>query len=292
MPNTSTGNTANASKNLLNQAQGFAGPTSPLYTGFQSSLGNAQTNQGNEYSGATGNISNLQGLSATGGYNPTQLNQLSAAGGYDPTQLSQIEGGYTDLAQTGGYTPQQAQQFVQQATEGTQATYGALENQAKQNAVATGGLGTGGGLSQMARQLGQSQGQNTLNAEVALNQSQTGNKLAGLGGEANVAGQVAGNKLGLAGSVAGNTLQGTETAGNQLNQLYNTTTGQVTQLGNQMLQTLGLDFNTQEEAANTLAKISQNPSYFQQLMGMIGGGISGAASGGLGGLASGLAGGA
>lgn len=253
MPNSSTGNAANASKNLLNQAQGFAGPGSPLYTGFQSSLGTAQGNQASELSSATSGISNLNNIASTGGYNPGQL--------------SQLEGGYTDLATTGGYNPQQSQQFIQQATEGTQATYGALENQAKNNAVATGGLGTGGAQSQMARQLGQVQGQNTLNAEVALNQSQTGNKLAGLGGEANVQGQV-----------ASNTLQGTETANSQLSQLYNTTTGQVTQLGNQMLQTLGLDFNTQEEAASTLAKISQNPSYFQQLMGMIGGGVSAGAA--------------
>ena len=121
--------------------------------------------------------------------------------------------------------------------------------------------------------MSQAQGQNTLNAEVALNQSQTSNKLAGLGGEANVAG-----------NVASNTLQGTEAAGSQLNQLYNTTTGQVTALGNQMLSTLGLDFKTQEEAANTLAAISQNPSMFQSLMGMIGGGVTGLMTGGLSGL--------
>ena len=57
-----------------------------------------------------------------------------------------------------------------------------------------------------------------------------------------------------------------------------------------MLSTLGLDFQTQEQAANILAKISQNPSMFQSLMGMIGGGISGAASGGLGGMATGISG--
>jgi hypothetical protein len=265
MSNSSTGNAANASKNLINQAQGLAGPGSSLYTGFQNSLGTAQANQASELNSATSNISNLQALSATGGY--------------DPTQLSNIEGGYSDLATTGGYTPQQSSQFMQQATEGTGATYGALENQAKNASIATGGLGTGGGLSQMARQLSQAQGQNTLNAEVALNQSQTSNKLAGLGGEANVAG-----------NVASNTLQGTEAAGSQLNQLYNTTTNQVTQLGQQMLSTLGLDFQTQEQAANILAKISQNPSMFQSLMGMVGGGISGAASGGLGGMATGISG--
>lgn len=241
MANSSTGNAANASKNLLNQAQGFAGPGSSLYTGFQNSLGTAQGNQASQLSGAMGNISNLQNLSSTGGY--------------DPNQLSQIEGGYSDLATTGGYTPQQSQQFIQQATEGTQATYGALENQAKQSQRATGGLGTSGGLSQMARQLSQAQGQNTLNAEVALNQSQTSNKLSGLGGEANVAGNVASNKL-----------QGTEAAGSQLNQLYNTTTGQVTALGNQILSTLGLDFSTQADAAGILQKVGQQPSLLQSII--------------------------
>jgi hypothetical protein len=252
MSNSSTGNSANASKNLLNEAQGLAGPGSPIYTGLQTSLGTAQGNQASQLAGANAGITNLQGISSTGGY--------------DPTQLAQIEGGYTNIANTGGYTPQQAQQFIQQATEGTNATYGALEQQAKQAQQATGGLGTGGALSQMARQLGQVQGQNTVNAETALNQQQTANTLSGLGGESNVAG-----------NVAGNTLQGTETANNQLSQLYNTTTGQVTQLGNQMLQSLGLDFGTQEEAANTLAKISQNPSMFQSLMGTIGGAVTSAA---------------
>jgi hypothetical protein len=266
MANSSTGNAANASKNLLNQAQGLAGPGSTTMTGFQNSLGTAQGNQASQLSGATSNISNLQGLAQTGGY--------------DPTQLSQIEGGYTDLANTGGYTPQQANQFIQQATEGTNATYGALENQAKNATIATGGLGTSGGLSQMARQLSQAQGQNTLNAEVALNQQQTGNKLSGLGGEANVAG-----------NVAGNTIQATETAGNQLNQLYNTTTGQVTALGNQVLSTLGLDFSTQEQAANILAKISQNPSMFQSIMGMAGGALTAAGAATSGGIATSLGGG-
>ena len=78
--------------------------------------------------------------------------------------------------------------------------------------------------------------------------------------------------------VAGNTLQGTETANSQLSQLYNTTTGQISQLGQQMLSSLGLDFGTQEEAANTLAKISQNPSMFQQIMGMVGSGVQAGAS--------------
>lgn len=242
MGNTSAGgNASNASKNLLNQAQGLAGPGSPIMTGFQTSLGTAQGNQAGELSSAMSGIGNLQNIASTGGY--------------DPTQLASTEGGYNTLATTGGYTPQQAQQFVQQATEGTQATYGALENQAKQASIATGGAGTGGGLSQMARQLSQAQGANTLNAEVALNQQQTGNKLAGLGGSA-----------ALQGNVASNTLQGTEAANNQLSQLYNTTTGQVTQLGNQVLSTLGLDFQTQDQAINALTSLSKNTPLWQSVV--------------------------
>jgi hypothetical protein len=287
----------NASNNLVNQTQGFAGPGSQLYGGFQSSLGTAQGNQGNELSGAMGDISNLESLSTTGGYNPSQLSGLNsqtagmtATGGYNPSQLNQIQGEYTNLAQTGGFTPQQAQQFVQQATEGTQTTYGALEQQAKQAEIATGGLGTGGALSQMARQLGQAQSQNTLNAEVDLNQLQTSNKLAGLGGESSLDTNVAGNRLaaqgqqlGLASNVAGNTLQGTEAAGQQLSQLYNTTTGQITQLGNQMLQSLGLDFNTQAEAIQALTALSKNPGLFQTALSDISS-LGGAAAGAAGSL--------
>jgi|ERR1051325_155093 hypothetical protein len=261
MPNSSTGNAANAAKGLLNQAQGFAGPGSPIMTGFQNSLGTAQGRQSDLYSGATGNIQDLKNLASTGGYDPVQFNQTLS--------------GYNDLATTGGYTPQQASQFLQRGTEGTQSTYGALQDQAKRASIATGGLGTTGGLSQMARQLAQTQGQNTLNAQLGLNEAQTANKLAGLGGSA-----------ALQTAQAGQRLQGTETAGSQLNQLYNTATGQVTQLGNQILDSLGLSFATQEQAANILARISQDPSMFQQLMGMIGGGVQAGAQGAAGVLAA------
>src|ERR1043165_9869899 len=173
MPNSSTGNAANAAKGLLNQAQGFAGPGSPIMTGFRNSLGTAQGRQSDLYSGATGNIQDLKNLASTGGYDPVQFNQtlsgyndLATTGGYDPVQFNQTLSGYNDLATTGGYTPQQASQVLQRGTEGTQSTYGALQDQAKRASIATGGLGTTGGLSQMARQLAQTQGQNTLNAQL------------------------------------------------------------------------------------------------------------------------------
>jgi hypothetical protein len=280
MAKSQTSYATNASNNLINQAQGL---TAPIQAGFQSSLGTAQANQASELNTATAGINTLQNEASTGGFTSAQ-SQLLAQGGYNPAQLSQVEGGYSNLATTGGYTPQQAQQFVQQATEGTEATYGALEQQAKQGAVATGGLGTGGGLSQMARQLSQAQGTNTLNAEVALNQSETSNKLAGLGGESNIMNQVATNKLQGAEAQAGNTLQGTEAANTEASQLYSTTTGQVTALGNQILQTLGLNFSTQAEAINALTQLSKNPGAFQTAIGDLtaagGAAAGGAAAGG------------
>ena len=60
--------------------------------------------------------------------------------------------------------------------------------------IATGGMGTPGAISQMARQGTQQQAQDVLNSQVALQQLKTQTKLAGLGGEAQVAGQVAGAK--------------------------------------------------------------------------------------------------
>lgn len=253
--NSAGGNATNASKNLLNQAQGFAGPGSPLYQGFESSLGTATGRQSDLYNAS---FEALQGDLTTGGYDPKTLNALLS--------------GYGDLATTGGFTPAQSQAFVRQATEGTQATYGTLEDQAKRARIATGGLGTGGALSQMARQLGQVQGTNTLNANVALNELQTSNKLAGLGGEANVAGSVAGNRL---------------AANEMINQLYNTTTGQVSDLGNKLLKTLGLDFATQGEAINALTQLSRNPGLFQTILGDLisAGGAAAGAAGALGVLA-------
>jgi hypothetical protein len=281
MAKSQTNAATSGSTALINDATTQAGPGSPLYNSIMGTQSTAAGNQASLLSGAESGISNLQNLSSTGGYNPSQLAGLTtqtanmtSTGGYDPSQLAATMGGYSNLATTGGYTPQQAQQFVQEATEGTQATYGALEQQAKQNATATGGLGTSGGLSQMARQLSQVQGQNTLNAEVALNQSQTANKLAGLGGETSLESSVAGNKiaaqgqqLGLASNVAGNTLQGNESANSQLSQLFNTETGQVTATGQQLLSSLGLDFSTQGEAINALTQLSKNPGLFQTILG-------------------------
>ena len=287
MAKSQTNYATHAANNLIDQAQGL---TKQLGDQFQGMLGTAQGRQTDTFNASFGG---LQDALKTGGYDPAILEtlrgdtqQFAQTGGYDPAALNQIMGGYSDLATTGGFTPEQSQAFMRQATEGTQGTYGALEDQARRASVATGGQGTGGALSQMARQLSQVQGRNTLDAEVALNERQTANKLAGLGGEAGVSSDVAagrrageGMRLGLESGVQ----QGKLSANQMMNQLYNTTTGQVTDLGNQILKTLGLNFATQEGAINALTQLSKNPGFFQTMIGDIIG-LSGAAAGVMGGM--------
>lgn len=267
MAKSQTNYSTNAANNLLNRAQGL---TAPWTSAFGSSFGGAGARQNEIY----GNLAPaLNQNLTTGGYDPKQLatmrgeaQDIYQTGGYDPNQVSSIMSGYGNFAATGGMTDKQQQDFVRQATEGTTATYGALQNQAKQAQIATGGLGTAGALSQMARQGGQAQGQNTLNANVALNQLLTQNKLAGLGGETGLAGQVAAGRaggaqmgIGLEGGVA----QGATSASAIMNQLYNTTTGEITDMGQMVLSSLGLDFGSEAQAAQILAGLSQNPGMFQ-----------------------------
>lgn len=272
MAKSQTSYSTNAANNLLNQAQGL---TTPILNSFQQSLVGSAGQQSNLYGRLSDTLSNQMQY---GGYDPTQLANLRTetqnlydTGGYDPNQLGQITGGYYDLSQ-GGMSPQQQQAFLRASTEGSQATYGALSDQAKRASIATGGLGTGGAISQMARQGTQQQDQATLNANVALQQLLTQNKIAGLGGEANLASNVAGarqqgaaQQLGLESGVQ----QGSLSATNIMNQLYNTTTGEISDLGNKMLQTLGLNFGTQSEALAALTNLSKNPGMFQTIYGDI-----------------------
>jgi hypothetical protein len=277
----------NASNNLINQAQG---ETAPIIGGLATASTNATGAQGTELGAATAGYENQQ---LTGGYNPTTLSNLQSAtgnlastGGYDPTQLASTLGGYNTLATTGGFTPQQSQQFIEQATQGTTGTYNTLEAQAQQDRAKTGGLGTGGEISQMARQLGQAQASNTLNTEVALNQQQTGNELAGLGGSSNLQTNVAGAKAGgvaQEAALGANVAAGSNAANTGLSNLYNTTTGQITAVGQQVLSALGLNFNTQSDAITALTNLSKNPGAVQTVLGTIAG-LGGAAAGAAGAL--------
>lgn len=274
MAKSQTSYATNASNNLMNQAQGLVQPwTQSFGTQYQTAIGNRDSLYGGTL------LPTVQGELKYGGYDPTTLANLRGetqnmadTGGYNPDQINQISQGYGNFAQTGGMTQAQQQAFMRQGSEGVTANYGALQNQAKQAGIATGGLGTAGAISQMARQGTQAQGQATLNSQVALNQLLTQNKLAGLGGEASFAGQVAGarqtglaQQLGLESGVQ----QGALSATNIMNQLYNTQTGEISDMGNKILSSLGLQFGSEAEAIQALTALSQNPGAFQTVYGDI-----------------------
>lgn len=155
--------------------------------------------------------------------------------------------GYQNFAKTGGFSPQDETTYLNRATQGVSGTYDVLAKQAERQRMAAGGLGTGGEISQMARQGTQQQANATENAQADLKQMENANKLAGL-----------------AGTTA----------------LFDTTTNQITAQGAQILQALGLKYNTQAEAATILAKLSTNPGILSNIMsigGMVGGGLTGLA---------------
>lgn len=235
----------------------------------------------------------FENMQTTGGYDPNQLTGLrgtaqkfTETGGYDPTQLAKITGGYENFAQTGGYDPAQQAAFINAATSGVGSTYDVLRQQQQRQRAAQ-GLGMGGGeFAQLAREGTAAQQQADLNANVQLQSIINANKLAGLGGGAAVSADVAGKKLGAFGQQAG--LESGVAAGSRagtagLEGLFDTSTGQLTTQGNQILQAVNSMFGVQLNANQLMQELSKNPGWFQTLMGDIGT-VGGAAAGVVGGL--------
>jgi hypothetical protein len=291
---------------------------------LRSNTANLASTGGYDPTQLSGLQSGLQSATSTGGYNPQLLNQVVSGTqqGYDPTSLSTLRGGYSNLANTGGYTPAMQSAYLNQATSGLDTTYNQLEQQSAQSAAKT-GTSSGAAISQMARQLGQAQASTTQNATLGLQQQITANELSGLGGlgttEANVTGlglQGTGILANTAANQASGTLQGlgqqsalqtnvagarssgvgqqvglesgvaagSNAANSGLAGLYNTTTGNITAEGQQVLSALGLNFGTQSQAINALVNLSKNPGTIQTILSQVQG-LGGAAAGILGAIA-------
>lgn len=240
----------------------------------------------------TGGVDPNQLSNIRGQYSNVQ-NELSGylpSGGYDPTQLAQTLGGYGAFADTGGFTPQQQQQYLNQATRGVATTAENLANAARRSAAAT-GSSPEAAIAAIQGEAGAQQADATNAALVGLNQQINANKLAGLGGLGTVEGQLAAARAGIMGQQAGVTgqqagletgvaglrqgvsglqqgleggvAQGVQAANRGIQGLYDTTTGQVTSLGNQVLAGLGLQYGTQAQGAQILQELSKNPGLFQ-----------------------------
>jgi len=160
---------------------------------------------------------------------------------------------YKEFAATGGFSPTDEVAFRNRATRGVAGTYQVLQDQANRQRAAAGGLGTGGEIVALGRHAGQDVAAANTDAEAALKQQENQNKLAGAGGLANLYGET--------------------------NQLYNTQTGQITAAGQQILQALGLKYNTEEEGAAILANLSKNQGLLgniQQGLGIASSALTGA----------------
>jgi hypothetical protein len=241
-------------------------------------------------------------------------------GGYDQEELAGLRSGYRNFAETGGFSDTDKTNFLNRATGGTRSTFNVLREQDARAKARSGGYGSTGSGAQFARLLAQQQSEDTLGANTSLHQQINANKFTGLKGGADLEGGVAGNRLNAFNTVSGlesnvatgnrandSTLanletdvaggirsgadfnrqveQGVATGSNQANQgmigLFQTATGEVSDIGKQVLSAMGLDYSTQEAAMKSLTELSKNPGLFQTALNNIIG-LSGAASGILG----------
>lgn len=229
----------------------------------------------------------------------------SENGGYDPENLSRITSGYQNFADNGGISETDAQNFRNRSNSGVSSAYKVLGEEAARRRTLTGGLGSGGETAQMARELSERQAQTNLNTESELAGLQRSGRLAGLGGLSSVASNVADNRqsgltgaaslessvaggtrdilgqqanlesniaagirggvstqAGVEGSVASGRLAGT--AGQA--QLFNASTGEISDTGRLILSRLGLQSADNATAMSTLQQLSMTPGLFDNIM--------------------------
>jgi hypothetical protein len=184
-------------------------------------------------------------------------------GGYDPDVVSKIREGYSRFSDTGGISPEEEAAFRRRATSGIGGIYEVLGNDAERRRSATGGLGTGGDISRMARQLSQEQARAATGAEVDLASIRRSGRQFGLSGGTALEGNIAGNRLQATGGMAN---------------LFNTTTGEISDFGRQILAQYGLADASQETQLAILRGLAGTPGIMdniQRIGGMAAGAIGG-----------------
>lgn len=138
----------------------------------------------------------------------------------------------TDMATTGGYTDKDKTDFVNSATSGVKNTFDVLGQQAKLNAMRSGAASGPAAIAQIARQGGQDVATADTSARSTLNQNVNANKNTGI-------------------SELNNTASVDKS-------LFDTDTNQITSSGQQLLQSMGLKYSTQEQAQALLADIANH----------------------------------
>lgn len=304
-------NSFNLAQGGFQQQQSTGGYDSNMLNTIRGNNAGIATTGGYDPNAVAGLQQQYSSMTPTGGFDPNSLNTINSGaggiastGGYDPGNLATISGGYTSLA-GGGFTPQQEQDFRNRATESVSSTYQVLQDQAQRARSATGGLGTGGDFSKMAREMSEQSAQANLNAEVGLQGAETANKSTGLAGLSSVNANLASNKLsglGILSSTAaneaagsrdllgqqanlqtnqaagiragvgqqtaleGSVASGVDAANTGLAALYNSTNNQITALGQQILGQMGLASSDQQTQIAALTQLSNTPGVFDNIL--------------------------
>lgn len=226
-----------------------------------------------------------QGLDKASGTLDKSLGTLDTAGTNLDTAGSTLGSSgktFQNFADTGGFDAAARTNYLNRATSGVTNTGTALEEQARLARSKSGGAGTGGEISQIARQLGQRQADATNQAQMDLNQQINANRLAGASGLTQVGQSQTG--VGQARTSVANAQ--TNVGANQgdiakaHSMLFDANTGAASELGKQILAAYGLKYNTENEATALLARMANNPGILdtiKNVSGMVGGALGAAA---------------
>lgn len=317
--------------------------------GYKSFMGSTGSYDPDAYKKVSGqNDKNI----ATGGYDPEQLSKIRAqsqtninTAGYQPGDVSKINAnydkltangmggineksagdiraGYGTLAKTGGIDDPTADAMRRQTASGVASVYSTLgSNMVRKNAAQ--GFGGGGGeTAQMARQLGNTQGEalTGVNAEIGklrqtgtiaglgglseFEQGAAGGQRAAVAGQSQFAGDQARNVItasGQAADIEANKAKGTLQASGAeqdlatgaaqqriasaggMAQLYSADPGYVTNMVKSILDSQQTTGNLTSQQAQIMEELSKQPGLFQNIMQGITT-IGGAAAGVMGGL--------
>jgi hypothetical protein len=244
--------------------------------------GNQQQQQTNlsratsDYNAANTGLDTASGSLAKAGTNlDTATGTLGTAG----NTLGSAGSTYQNFANTGGFDAAAQANYLNRATSGVTNTGTALEQQAKQAQSKSGGAGTGGQISQIARQLGQTQADSTNQAQMNLNQQMNANKLSGASGLNQVGQSQTG--VGNAQTSVGQAQTGIGQAQTSVAQahslLFDANTNAASDLGKQVLAAYGIQYQTENQATQLLSQMANNPGIMagiQQVAGMVGGAMA------------------
>jgi hypothetical protein len=254
--------------------------------------------------------SNIQ----TAGYNPEDVAKINknydaltanGLGGVNADSAATIRGGYTNFAKTGGLDDATADAMRRRTASGIASTYSTLGSNMVRKQAAQGFGGGGGETAQLARQLGNTQGEALTNTDAEIGKMRQEGMLKGMGGlsefetgvasgqrqavagQGQFAGDQAGHRITATGqsadteaNVAGNRIKASQAeqdlatgaadqriraAGGMAN-LYQASPGYVTDMVKSILQSQQQGGQLSTQQTQIMEELSKQPGLFQTIM--------------------------